>query len=206
MLNRFGASFISTLLLFGAIGVMWLGHYLSASTSQDVVVRKLDIAITPPPPPPPQSQQVEAETELTMQVEGQGAQMTMADLSVQPDIQMTRPDMPNVVVQNSEWEMPEIDWDAYGLSELDGKPTLLTPVKIRFPKKLKHKGIKRVVVKLDVMIDEKGNVNLIDIVENPYHELRKEIVRFVNASKFTAPYKANEAVRARFIWPVVIEA
>ncbi len=83
---------------------------------------------------------------------------------------------------------------------------MLTPVKIRFPKRLKKQGIKRVIVKLDVIIDEHGNVKLMDIVENPHHELNKEIMRFVKASKFTSPYKEDEAVKARFIWPVVIEA
>lgn len=205
-MKKLAAPLFSLALLLFAMGIMWFGHYLSSLSGHELAVRTLDIAVIQPPPPPPKSQQIEADTELTLQVEGAGVVLTMADLRVEPDVNISRPDMPDVKVDNTEWEMPEVDWDAYGLSELDGKPTLLTPVKIRFPNKLKHRGIERVVVKLDVMIDEHGNVDLIDIVENPYHELRQEIIRFVKGSKFTAPYKANEAVRARFIWPVVIEA
>ena len=206
MIKQISSSLISAFVLTLSLTVLWLGHYFSNVNGEQLSVRKLDVAVIPPPPPPPQNQQVTEETEVTMQVEGAGAQLTMAKLTVDPDIQVVKPNMPQVTMQQTEWEMPEVDWNAYGLSELDGKPTLITPVKIRFPKRLRRKGIERVVVKLDVMIDERGNVNLIEIIENPYHELNREIMRFVKGSKFTAPYKANEAVRARFIWPVVIEA
>ena len=114
--------------------------------------------------------------------------------------------MPTLSVTNQQWDIPDIELDAFGLTELDSTPTLLTPVKVRFPKRLKKQGITRVVVKLDVMINETGDVELLDIVENPHHELNKEIRRLVHASKFTSPHREDEVVKARFIWPVVIEA
>ncbi|MEG3765570.1 energy transducer TonB [Alteromonas sp. 14N.309.X.WAT.G.H12] len=203
---------LSAFLLSGAVmgvslGILALGYMLSADNSPALMVRKLDIAVSqPPPPPPPQSQQVTEQADVNMQVEGAGAAVSMADMRIDPTIDIDKPDMPNVVMNQPQWEAPEIDWDAYGLGELDDKPTLLTPLKIHFPKKLKRRGIDRVVVKLDVLIDEKGDVTLINILDNPHHELNKEIHRFVRSSKFTAPHKAHEAVRARFIWPVEIEA
>lgn len=200
------ATIYSGLVLASALGVLWLGHFFSQLQGQEVMLRNIDIAVMPPPPPPPPSQNVVEETELTMQVKGSGAQVTMANLEVTPNIEVIKPDMPQVQVQQSQWQMPEVEWSAFKLSELDSKPTLLTPVKIRFPKQLKRRGIERVVVKLDVVIDEQGNVNLVDIIDNPYNELNQEIMRFVKGSKFTSPFKADEAVKARFIWPVVIEA
>jgi len=77
-------SLLSGVVLLSALGVMWLGHFLSNLQPDTMVVRKLDIAVTPPPPPPPKTQNVVEETELVMQVEGSGAAMTMADLSVEP--------------------------------------------------------------------------------------------------------------------------
>ncbi|QJR80787.1 hypothetical protein CA267_008350 [Alteromonas pelagimontana] len=207
MRKQFSASLLSAAVLSASLGVLWLGHYLSSGNSQTLVVRKLDAAMTPPPPPPPpQSQQVTQQADVNMQVEGSGVQVQMANLEIDPNIEIAKPDMPDVQVQQTQWEVPEVDWDAYGLGDLDGKPSLLTPVKIHFPKKLRHRGVTKVIVKLDVMIDEQGDVTLIDIVENPYHELNREIQRFVKGSKFTAPHKASKAVRARFIWPVEIEA
>lgn len=206
MNKQISAAFFSATLLSCALGLMWFGHYMSQLGGQEVKVRKIEIAVTPPPPPPPKNQQVVEETDVTLQVKGAGAQVVMADMRIVPNVQTNKPSMPQLAMQKPRWEMPSIDLEAYGLGELDSKPSLLTPVKIRFPKRLKNQGITRVVVKLDVMIDEDGNVNLLDIIENPYHELNKEILRFVKGCKFTSPFKENEAVKARFIWPVVIEA
>ena len=207
MKNQLTAFLMSSAVMAVSIGVLILGYALTGDNGPELEVRKLDIAVAqPPPPPPPKSQQVSEQADVNMQVEGAGAAVTMADLQINPEIEIDSPSRPDVAMKQPKWETPEIDWEAYSLSDLDGKPTLLTPVKIRFPKQLKHRGIERVVVKLDVMIDESGDVTLINIVDNPYHELNREIQRFVKGSKFTAPHKADEAVRARFIWPVEIEA
>ena len=207
MKKQLSAFLLSGGVMVVSLGILTLGYYLNSEDGPELEVRQLDIAIAqPPPPPPPQSQQVTEQADVNMQVEGAGAPVSMADIQVDPEIEIDKPERSDVAMAQPDWAAPEIDWEAYALSELDGKPTLLTPVKIRFPKKLKHRGIERVVVKLDVMIDEKGDVTLIDIVDNPHHELNKEIQRFVKGSKFTAPHKADHAVRARFIWPVEIEA
>lgn len=206
MLRKFSASLLSTAVLAGAIGFLWMGHLTSVQETPELTIRKIDIATTPPPPPPPKNSQQVEQTELTMKVSGEGAAMDISELSVEPELDIIKPDTIEISQNQTQWEMPEIDWDAYNLNDLDGKPALLTPIKVHFPKRLKRKGVTKVVVKLDVMIDEQGKVTLIDIVENPHHELDREIKRFVSASKFTAPFKENEPVRARFIWPVVIEA
>ena len=207
MKNQLSAFLLSGGVMAVSLGVLTLGYYLNDDSGPELEIRKMDIAIAqPPPPPPPQSQQVTEQADVNMQVEGAGAPVSMADIKVDPEIEIDKPERPDVAMAQPDWSAPEVDWDAYGLSELDGRPTLLTPVKIRFPKQLKRRGVERVVVKLGGMIDEKGDVTLISIVDNPHHELNREIQRFVKGSKFTAPHKADEAVRARFIWPVEIEA
>ena len=207
MNKQLSSSLLSVTILSAAIGVLWAGYYFTADKTPSLQVRHIDLAVTPPPPPPPpQSQKVTQQAEITMQVEGAGATVEMANLTVDTDIDIKKPDMPQVHLAQTKWDVPEIDWDAYKLSDLDDKPALLTPVKIRFPKALKKRGVEHVLVKLDVMIDESGDVTLIDIVSNPHHELNREIQRFVKGSKFTAPHKGDKAVRARFIWPIEIEA
>ncbi len=202
----FSSGALSSVVLLGAVGVMWFGNMLSHAQPDKMEIREINIAISPPPPPPPKAQRVVQETEVPIQVEGDGFAIAMNELSVRPDIRITKPEMPTLSVTNQQWDIPDIELDAFGLTELDSTPTLLTPVKVRFPKRLKKQGITRVVVKLDVMIDETGDVELLDIVENPHHELSKEIRRLVHASKFTSPHREDELVKARFIWPVVIEA
>lgn len=200
------AFFAGSFLLVSAVGSLWLSQFFGDSKVPEMQVRRLDLAVTPPPPPPPKSQQLNHQAELNVQVEGEGAVIEMAKIEMDVDIEIERPASPEIKMALNSWDMPEVDWNAFGLGDLDDKPKLLTPIKVHFPKRLKRRGIHKVVVKLDVMIDEKGDVTLIDILENPYHELDREIYRFVSGSKFTAPYKENEAVRARFIWPVEIEA
>jgi len=200
------SSVLSAAVLASALGVLWVGNSLSNHQSDTVIVRQVDVAMTTPPPPPPASQQVAQASEITMNVQGSGASIEVSDVAVETDITVAQPTKPVINASMASFELPDITFDAFGLNELDGTPTLLTPVKVEFPKRLKMQGVTKVVVKLDVMIDEQGDVELLDIVENPHHELNKEIIRVVDNSKFTAPFKEDEAVKARFIWPIVIEA
>ncbi|WP_017444901.1 energy transducer TonB [Gayadomonas joobiniege] len=200
------AFFAGTCLFILAIGSFWLTQLVGQTANAEIQVRQIELAATPPPPPPPQSQRVHQQADVNMQIAGQGAVIEMTELELDVEVEIDSPETPQITLTKQQWKMPEVDWDAFDLNDLDGQPKLLTPIKIHFPKRLKRRGIKKVVVKLDVMIDEQGDVTLIEILENPHHELDKEIQRFVRGSKFTAPSKENEAVRARFIWPVQIEA
>jgi len=95
-----------------------------------------------------------------------------------------------------------VDWQAFGLGELDSMPVLLTKIKAIFPRSLARKGITEAKVALDVFIDEQGVVSLIGIKSLPYEELRDSINTIIRTSRFSVPTKNNQPVRARFIWPV----
>ena len=206
MFYRAKSVFLSGVVLLSALGMMWLGQTMDAQNKDTMVVRNIDIAVMPPPPPPPVNTSQANKAALDMQVEGANATVDVAKFEVSPSLEMDMPSMPFADTQKVSWEMPEVDISAFELSELDTTPTLLTPVKVHFPKRLKKQGVNKVLVKLDVLIDEQGHVELMDIVENPHHELNKEIMRFVKNSRFTSPSKEDAAVKARFIWPVLIEA
>ena len=79
-------------------------------------------------------------------------------------------------------------------------------LRLKFPKSLSRKGEKHELQKLDVIIDEQGKVPLVSIVDNSYPELTREIQALVRNSRFTAPQKDKQPVRARFIWPLEIES
>ncbi|MFC3031688.1 hypothetical protein ACFOEE_04045 [Pseudoalteromonas fenneropenaei] len=180
-------------------GITWLSHY----DEPELVMRKVDLALPlppPPPPPPPVSSSAEPE-QLALAVPGAGASLPITlDLSA-PSIDVALA-APNMTLAEPEWQNVEVDWQAVSLDTLDGLPTLLTPVRIAFPKSLERQGIKSVLVKLDVVIDEQGTVNLVNVVSNPYPELKPQIDKLVKQSRFTAPTQAQQPVRARFIWPV----
>ena len=194
------ASILSLMILSLALSVLWLGHWLPTSLPNKIEIREVTLTL---PPPPPMQQQV-VETQISLQVPGAGVAIPRID--VKQEIEPIKPDIPTVDIQQTEWQSLEVDWNAFDLKQLDGLPNLLTPLQVTFPKSLRRKGIKRVLVKLDVVIDEKGQVTLVNIIENPHPELMAEIQRLVRSSRFTAPKKDNESVRARFIWPINIKS
>lgn len=196
------ASLVSLAILTAALAILWLGSTVSNSIEPKVTIREVSVVPTTPPPPPPSPSQQAVETPLTLQVQGAGPsiEMSLAD----PQIQMDKPDLPEISTTMPQFQSLEIDWEAFDLNDLDGLPSLLSPLKIKFPKSLVRQGIKRVLIKLDVVIDEMGQLTLINIIENPHPELKPEILRLIRNTRFTAPKKDNESVRARFIWPVEI--
>lgn len=203
--HQIHASLLSLSILSLALFTLWLGHSLPASLAEKIEVREVALtlpAVLPPPPPPVQQQVVE----MSLSVNIQGAGAAIPQIKIKPVIELIKPDIPAVDPRQTQWQSLAVDWNAVDLNQLDGMPNLLTPLRMTFPKSLSRKGIKRVLVKLDVVIDEKGQVTLVNIVENPYPELVSEIHRLVRYSRFTAPKKDNQAVRARFIWPVEIES
>lgn len=198
------SSLLSLLLLALALMTLWLGHFLKNSVQNTVEIREITIALPPPPPPTPPVQQEVVETTLTIEIQGTGASLPKID--VKQPIDPIKPDVPTLNSQNIKWQEIEMDWDAFDLNQLDELPKLLTPLQVTLPKSLRRKGIDKVLIKLDILIDTNGQVTLINIIENPYSELTSSIQKLVNNSRFSAPSKDNEAVKARFIWPVEIKS
>jgi len=199
------ASIISLSVLAIALLVLWLGHGFTQVIAPKVVIHEVSIATPPPPPPPsPTVQQPVIEMPITLQVQGNGPSIKISHH--EQVLEIKQPVIPTFNTAHSQWQSLEIDWQAFELNDLDGLPTLLSSLKVNFPKSLTRKGIKTVLIKLEVMIDEQGHLTLIDIVENPYSELREVIQRLIRNTRFSAPTKDNLPVRARFIWPVEITA
>jgi hypothetical protein len=198
------SSLLSLLLLALALMTLWLGHFFKNSVQNTVEIREITIALPPPPTPAPPVQQEMVETTLTIEIQGTGASLPKID--VKQPIDPIKPDVPTLNNQNIKWQEIEVDWDAFDLNQLDELPKLLTPLQVTLPKSLRRKGIDKVLIKLDILIDTNGQVTLINIIENPYSELASSIQKLVNNSRFSAPSKDNEAVKARFIWPVEIKS
>ncbi len=206
--NRFArqqltAGFLSSVILLFALILLWLGQRGLSQLHKPVLeIRTISLVQSPPPqPPPPVVEQVEQAVHLDLAGPGNGVQLPLP--KVQPKINL--PSAPVLHIEQRQWQSLDIDWQAVELSELDGLPSLLTPLRIRFPKSLSRKGITRVLVKLDVVIDPQGQLELVSIVENQHPELQPELLRLVRDSRFSPPQKNGQAVRARFIWPVEIK-
>lgn len=197
---------LSLAVLSVALALLWVGHWVNVTIPETLTIREIDVFQPPPPPPPPPvAQQTFTESPIALQAEGGGPALRIVQPDRQP-IRIARPDAPAVQTAQPRWQSLEVNWDAFSLNELDKLPTLLTPLRIVLPKSLSRRGIDSVLIKLDVLIDEHGQVSLIGVLENPYPELKPEIDDMVRNSRFTAPEKHGEKVRARFIWPVEIKS
>ena len=172
----------------------------------ELTIREVTLAAAPPPPPP-QIQRSHVKQiqlpNLQLEAAGQGAQM---QLSAKPlDLDILKLKLPEVKLDNQQTSMLsslDFSWQAFGLSELDELPRLLTKLSTQFPESLKRRGIKKVDVQLSVMIDETGAVLLKHINHNPYPELTQSIKKLVRQARFSIPKKDGVAVRTTFNWPV----
>ncbi|MDP5212228.1 energy transducer TonB [Pseudoalteromonas tunicata] len=197
------ALILSCLLLCSAVSLLFLNQWLSNAVQAKVEVRQVHTISLPPPPPPPVQQQTQTPVQtVTLAVAGQGAALNLT-LVPQVKVDIVTPEPVLLTQPPTDWQAElDIDWQAFGLDQLDGLPQLLTPIKAQFPNSLVRQGILHVVVKLDVFIDEQGQVSLIAITDNPHPELVSSIHKLVKTSRFSVPKKNGQAVKARFIWPV----
>ena len=205
--RRWLSLLFSAVMLTLALLVLCLSHWLKNQSSPTLLVREVSTLSLPPPPPPPtpRQQQTADNATLSLQVEGQGAVMQKIEIEL-PPLDLFKPQEMLIDPMNTQWQSLEVNWNAFDLDALDNLPTLLTPLRVTFPKSLSRQGIDKALIKLDVMIDEAGQVTLIDIASNPYPELVPEIQKLVRNSRFSPPLKDHEPARARFIWPIEIKS
>lgn len=205
-LNRYHIfAFLSSvgLMLFSLLGI-FASNWFSAKYDPQVMVREVTQAYTPPPPPPKPITRQTTKTQLSLDLNasGVGPSLSVTNIKI---IEPLKPILspPDFTQQTSDLNLDlAIDWQAFGLGELDSVPILLTQIQAIFPRSLARKGITEAQVSLDVFIDEQGGITLISITEMPYDELLDAINKIIRTSRFSVPTKNSQPVRARFIWPV----
>lgn len=201
--RQFVAGLCALLSLAVVLAPLWWQPSVTPPTENVLTMRKISVVKPPPPPPPPTQQSNQQEASVSIQVQGTGPALPM--LEVTPNIDIHLPSPPEINFQPSQWQSLEIDWQAFDLKSLDALPTLVHATKPNFPATLSARGVKKATVKLDIFIDEQGHITLIEILENPYPELKQAIYQFVQGSRFSAPIKDGKPVRARFVLPLEIK-
>ncbi|WP_462171352.1 energy transducer TonB [Pseudoalteromonas xiamenensis] len=194
----------ASLVLVAALMMLLKGvQLLQSEVEPTYTVREVELALPlpPPPPPPPAAEQPQQSQMLALAVPGAGASLPITLDLTAPSLDVTI-ETPQLSITDPQWQDVVVDWQAVNLDSLDGLPSLLTPLRVVFPKSLVNQGVKTVLVKLDVVIDEQGAVTLVSVVSNPYPELKPQIDKLVKQSRFTAPKQNQQAVRARFVWPI----
>ncbi len=186
------------------LSVLWF-QKTNPLKPESLVIRQITMAAPPPPPPPPSMQQnhIESTPSININAGGSGAAIQFVELKLPK--QMNFSDLAPPQIDNMKVDFSNnlnVDWQAFGLNELDNIPRLLTSLKIKYPPSLVRKGIRRIDIQLDVLIDESGKVILRKIVRNPHPEFESIIQKLIKKARFTAPRKNGMPVRATFNWPL----
>lgn len=196
---------LASALLFTLLLLQYLIEHLPLQQPPDLVVREVNLSAPPPPPPPPpapQQQTDSAARAVNLDVSGAGPRVELGEAPVDTRLKLPAPQAPGLDSQPDWQQALNVDWDAFGLAELDQLPQLISSPKTRFPPSLTRRGIRKATVELDVLIDENGRVTLRSVRANPYPELQPLIDQVVRKSRFTSPTKEGQPVRAVFTWPV----
>jgi protein TonB len=204
--HHFYTFLITAGMMLVAVSLLFVNEWFAKRIDPEVLVREVHVASLPPPPPPPPPQQtVQVEQTISISLEGDGAAMDVSLVKVEsPELQLTPP--PMAVQMNVDFnDSLAVDWQAFGLDELDSIPSLLTRAKTKYPRALVKLGILQVTVKLDVFIDEMGKPTLVGIRGKHYKELSSVISELIKRARFTPPTKDGQAVAARFVWPVELK-
>lgn len=202
---RFTASMIAVLLITALMLSLLFFQQVDFSKPEKTVIRQISIASSPPPPPPPPVQQAQpnATPTINLSANGSGPVMQFTQVSLASPMNFADISPPEISNMTSHLlENLNVDWQAFGLDELDDMPRLLTNLKIKYPKSLVRKGVNSIAIELDVLIDESGKVILRNIVHNPYPEFEPIIHKLMKKARFTAPKKNGVSVRAAFNWPL----
>ena len=195
---------LSLLSVLALLGTLFVTEKQQAP--EKITIREVNVGLPPPPPPPASSVEATRQTTTT-----QMNLLNMIDQSIAlsvarvESVDLQPPELPPLDIRASMPALESVlsfDWSGFGLSELDQAPRLLTTPRVSFPENLRSRGVNRVLVELDVMIDEGGRVLLREILKNPHPQLGSEIRLLVQRARFTPPKRGGRSVRAVFIWPV----
>lgn len=93
----------------------------------------------------------------------------------------------------------------YSPSELDSTPRLLRHGSTSFPSSLSRKGINKGTVVFEVEISTSGRVSIRRTVSSTHPELISCARKVASGSRFTAPKRKGQPVKAIMRWPIVIQ-
>ena len=192
-----------------------LTQAMEAEPVEPLWVRSSSIAPPPPPPTPPPPEEVDPE-EMTIQPkppvleqEVNDVETTQLELSLAPGIgvplKMGVPNMPTIQKQNTVQEIKDI----FNFDEVDNPPTPLNAGQIRvdYPRELSRRGVFRISVVLEVLIDKTGRLKVKRMLSSSYKHPRVEAVakRTAEQIRFTVSKKNRRPVSVLGRFPLELE-
>ncbi len=214
------APFMSKRIVINSIGAvlvllsLWLLLQYQTRPEKDnavLEIRSISAVSLPPPPAPPPTTTPQPEqahvvdlnlhnAPALVQLEVALVEMALPELSL-PKMEENEP-LVETLAFDSEALVASIT--TFGLEDLDTIPRLVTTISVSLPTALKQRGIRQAQLQLHVIINESGQVTLVNVAESQYPELHALAPRIVQQARFTPPLRQGKKVKAEFLWPLKV--
>jgi protein TonB len=165
----------------------------------------IDVALPPPPPPPPDIDQPDPPPDEPPPPEMQPPpqQLSLSQMDVALNLGFGDAmagafsfDGFGVSAQDTAEDLQIFD-----ISDLDSAPRMLRPGQFVYPPEMRRARVQG-LVRLMVIIDERGNVRVENVIESRIRDFNEAAIRFAESSVFETPMVNGKAVRARYAFPV----
>ena len=200
----------AALLAVGLFLIIPLTQLLESSAPPDVTFREM-VILQPPapeaPPPPANEPPPEETTPPEFEHSFQELTLNQLELSLEPGIG----DALSMGVRTMGEFASDVDVmanieEVFTFEDLPDAPRLLGLPRVNYPEALARKGVRKGTVVLLVLIDEKGNVRVEDVLSSTHPDLEPEAVNVARRSRFTAPEIDGRPVKVRGEWPLTLQA
>lgn len=164
------------------------------------------VEIAPPPPPPPveeEEEEIEEEVEEPpppMEEPPPPLDLTQLELALNPGIGDAMAGAFGFSGFDVQPDAVE-DMQIFSLKDLDEKPQLLQGVAPIYPHELKRERIKG-VVKLLVLVDESGRVNVMRVVNSTHPSFENPARDAAEKFKYSPPMKDGRPVKTKYVLPI----
>lgn len=202
--NRLYFRLISATFLtaFAIFAILPITQWISGDPRDQYMVRSVDLSLPPPPPPPPEPPRPPEEEVKQEQPEleqpPQQLDLSQLEAALNPG---TGGAMGNFQLEGFS-VAPDVSGELmiFSIADLDSRPKRRKAISPIIPQLFQASGPKG-IVRVRIMIDEKGSVTIMEIVEATHDEVVQPVRQALVKWRFDPPKKDGKVVKAQYIQP-----
>jgi periplasmic protein TonB len=195
---------LSLIIVFLLLAILPITQWLSADRGNRII-RSIDtVNLTPPEPPPPEPPPPEEPPDEQEEPELEDTPPPMNISQLEAALNPGIGDAVGRMADIGGWGvLPDAvaELDIFSIADLDSRPARIRTVMPEYPPELRADGVEG-VVRLEVLIDERGNVTVERVVSGPHPILIQNARIAVSRWQFEPPMKDGRPVRARYTQPI----
>lgn len=195
---------MTVIMTLGILAVLPISRALSKGLDRRMIVEISSASIPPPEPPPPEPPPP-LEDEVEEEVDD--LDQTPQELSLDQLEASLNPGMGDALTNSFNFDSFSVNTDLdqeiqlFSIADLDSRPKPLSQIPPIYPPEFETRGYEG-MVKARIMIDEQGNVTVLEIVEATHPEAIQPVRQALVKWRFEPPKKNGHAVRATYTQPL----